>query len=242
MDPVTLTAPAKLTLRLKLVGRREDGYHLIEAEMVTLRLADVLSVGDGDALTIGGPFADAIPTDDRNLVRRALAMLDRRATVHIDKQIPAGGGLGGGSADAAAILRWAGCLDLALAARLGADVPFCVIGGQARVAGIGEVVTPIAPTARRFTLCIPPLAVSTPSAYRAWDDLGGPVSDGPNDLEAGAIAVEPRLGLWRDRFAEATGVRPTLAGSGATWFVAGEYPEAATAMPEATVILTSTDI
>lgn len=236
-----LIAPAKLTVSLRLTGVRSDGYHLIDAEMVTLDLADHLTIDDGDGLSVSGPFADGIPTDGSNLIRKALAALGRTAKVHVDKQIPAGGGLGGGSADAAAILRWAGCDDLELAARLGADVPFCVVGGRARVTGIGEILEPLDPVERWFTLCIPPLAVSTVAAYKAWDALGGPHDDGPNDLTAGALAVEPRLAYWRDRFAEATGRTPVLAGSGATWFVDGACPDAVTAMDKATVVVTRTD-
>ena len=131
--PSQVRAPAKLTLSLRIIGVRADGYHLLDAEMVTLELADTLTFADGDGLTVSGPFAAGVPTDDSNLVRRALRLVGRRAAVHVDKHIPAGGGLGGGSADAAAVLRWAGVDDLAVAAALGADVPFCLVGGRARV-------------------------------------------------------------------------------------------------------------
>jgi 4-diphosphocytidyl-2-C-methyl-D-erythritol kinase len=233
-------APAKLTTRLKLVGLRADGYHLIDAEMVTLQVGDVVSFDDGDSLTMSGPFAAGIDLGPTNLVNRALRAVGRRAAVHVEKRIPAGGGLGGGSADAAAVLRWAGVNDLSVAASLGADVPFCVVGGRARVTGIGEIIEPLEPIPEQFTLCIPPLAVSTPAAYRAWDELGGPICDGPNDLEAGALLVEPRLAHWRDRLREACGVEPILAGSGATWFCPGAHDEAAAALPDATVIVTQT--
>ena len=79
-------------------------------------------------------------------------------------------------------------------------------------------------TGQRFTLLTPPFGVSTPLVYQAWDRLGGLGSDGPNDLEAAALAVEPRLAAWRDRLGEATGERPALAGSGSTWFVRGAFP------------------
>ncbi|MFK7916792.1 MAG: 4-(cytidine 5'-diphospho)-2-C-methyl-D-erythritol kinase, partial [Ilumatobacter sp.] len=69
-----------------------------------------------------------------------------------------------------------------------------------------------------ITLIIPPLSISTPAAYRAWDALGGPTAEGPNDLEPAAIAVEPRMGWWRDALTVALGEPPVLAGSGATWF------------------------
>ena len=70
----------------------------------------------------------------------------------------------------------------------------------------------------------PPFGVSTPLVYQAWDRLGGAGSAGPNDLEAAALAVEPRLAAWRERLGEATGEQPTLAGSGSTWFVRGAFP------------------
>ena len=114
------------------------------------------------------------------------------------KRIPAGAGLGGGSADAAAVLRWAGVLDPAVAAGLGADVPFCVVGGRALVTGIGEVVEPLGFEAFTAVLVTPALTVSTPEVYRAWDALGGPTGEHGNDLEPPPLVVEPRLGWWRD--------------------------------------------
>jgi 4-diphosphocytidyl-2-C-methyl-D-erythritol kinase len=234
-------ALAKLTTRLRIVGVRPDGYHLIDAEMVTLELADMLRIASGDGLAITGPFASGVPADDSNLVRRALQLVGRTADVRIDKQIPAGGGLGGGSADAAAVLRWAGVDDLTVAARLGADVPFCLVGGRARVSGIGEVVQPLPFLDRTYTLVTPPIVVSTPAVYRAWDDLGGPTGDGLNDLEPAALTVAPSLVDWRDRIASAAGVEPALAGSGATWFVEGAHPALADAVPDAFVVVTRTD-
>jgi 4-diphosphocytidyl-2-C-methyl-D-erythritol kinase len=112
------------------------------------------------------------------------------------------------------------------ASRLGADIPFCLVGGRARVRGIGEIVEPLGFVESTVTLVIPPLAVSTPAAYRAWDDLGGPTADGPNDLEPAALVVEPRLARWRDLIGERTGRSPVLAGSGATWFTEGEHGNA----------------
>lgn len=219
-------APAKLTLSLRVTGVRADGYHLIDAEMVALDYGDVLEFDEGDGLEVVGPWAAGVPTGEDNLVRRALAATGRRAHVRLDKRVPAGAGLGGGSADAAAVLRWAGCADVAVAAHLGADVPFCLIGGRARVRGVGERVEPLAAVDRVFTLLVPPVAVSTPAVYRAWDDLGGrPAPEGSvNDLETPALAVAPALAEWRDRLALATGVRPQLAGSGGTWFVEGDFP------------------
>ena len=213
-------ALAKLTLSLRVTGVRDDGYHLIDAEMATLDLADVLTFSDGDGVEVVGA---ELPPDD--LVRRALRAVGRRAAVRLEKHIPVGAGLGGGSADAAAVLRWAGCTDVDVAVRLGADVPFCVVGGRARVTGVGELVEPLPFLDAAFTVLTPPFAVSTPAVYRAWDDLGGPRADGTNDLEPAALRVEPRLAAWRDRLGDATGRVPVLAGSGGTWFVEGEFPD-----------------
>jgi len=219
-----LTAPAKLTVSLRVTGVRGDGYHLIDAEMVSLDLADELVLSEGSGLVVveGRHLGHVDP--DHNLVGKALRAVGRRAHVELRKRIPAGGGLGGGSSNAAAILRWAGCDDLAVAASLGADVPFCLRGGRARVTGIGEVLEPLPFVAHTYTLAMPPYGCSTPAVYAAWDDLGGPTADGPNDLEPAALAVKPRMARFRDELADATGQVPRLAGSGSTWFVEGEFP------------------
>ncbi|HET6964346.1 MAG TPA: 4-(cytidine 5'-diphospho)-2-C-methyl-D-erythritol kinase [Acidimicrobiales bacterium] len=220
-------ARAKLTLSLRVTGVRDDGYHLLDSEMVTLDLADRLQFGEGDGLTVTGLGAGGqVPGGRDNLVLRALAACGRRAAVRLDKRIPTGGGLGGGSADAAAVLRWAGVTDVGTAVRLGADVPFCLTGGRARVRGVGEIVEPLPfeeVGGRPFTLLVPPLHVSTVEVYREWDRLGGPVGGQGNDLEPAAVSVEPELVRWRDRLGDATGETPMLAGSGATWFVPGAY-------------------
>jgi 4-diphosphocytidyl-2-C-methyl-D-erythritol kinase len=238
---VTVVAPAKLTVSFKLLGTRADGYHLVDGELVALSHADVLTIDpDGDGLVVTGPAAAGVPADATNLVARALALVGRHAGVHIDKRIRPEGGLGGGSSDAAAVLRWAGCTDPAVAARLGADVAFCLRGGRARVSGVGEIVDPLPFEDRTYTLVTPPFGVSTVAAYRAWDALGGPVVDGPNDLEPAAFAVEPRLAIWRDRIREVAGTTPVLAGSGSTFFVTGAHPELGPALPDATVVVTRT--
>ena len=149
----------------------------------------------GTGISVGGPFANGVPTNADNLVARALQLAQRDAGVHIDKQIPNGGGLGGGSADAAAVLRWAGFTDLVAASRIGADIAFCMVGGRAQVRGIGEVVEPVTPDPSNseplvVTLIVPPLFVSTPAVYHAWDELAVPAQRAAiNDLEAAAIVV-----------------------------------------------------
>jgi 4-diphosphocytidyl-2-C-methyl-D-erythritol kinase len=221
-NPVSrLVAPAKLTVSLQVTGVRPDGYHELLAEMVTLSLADELQMdpgGSGLAVEVEpGVRADGLPGPGQNLVERALAATDRRAGVRLTKRIPSGGGLGGGSADAAAVLRWAGCADPGVAVRLGADVPFCLVGGRARVEGVGEVVTPLPFEPREYLLVLPPFGVETARVYRAWDE--DPRHEGPNALTAAALAVEPRLAAWRDALGEWSGREPVLAGSGSTWFV-----------------------
>lgn len=221
----TLLAPAKLTTSLHVTGVRPDGMHLIEAEMVSLDLADTLEIGPGDGLAIVGHGTDTVgfdvDTGPDNLIRRALALVGRTAQVRVHKQIPAGAGLGGGSADAAAILRWAGMTDEVAAANLGADVAFCLVGGSAQVSGIGERIRPTTYERRTFTLLTPAFGCSTPVVYRSWDELGGPTGTGGNDLEPAALAAYPGLAESRDRLGSAAGVTPRLAGSGSTWFVEG---------------------
>ena len=237
-----LQAAAKLTLSLRVTGVRPDGFHLIDAEMVSLELSDTVEVDDApvSSLSVSGPFADGVPTDGSNLVMKALGLAGRTARVHVTKNIPNGGGLGGGSADAAAVLRWAGFDDLAAAARVGADIAFCMVGGRARVTGIGEIVEPLAHEPRAVTLVIPPLHVSTPAVYRTWDRLGGPTTHPVNHLTEAAIATEPGLAVWQERIRQASGQEPVLAGSGATWFLHGHHDGIAAALAGATVITTNT--
>jgi 4-diphosphocytidyl-2-C-methyl-D-erythritol kinase len=221
-----LTAPAKLTLSLRVTGVRADGYHLLDAEMVTVDLADTLEISDGSGLevvddVVGGLGTAGLGVGPDNLVRQALGAVERHAAVRLVKRIPVGAGLGGGSADAAAVLRWAGCRDFRVAASLGADVPFCVVGGRARVRGVGDAVEPLAFAPCSFLLVLPPLSVDTAAVYRAWDagHRPTPATELGNDLEPAAMAVAPGLAVWRDALAEMSGARPRLAGSGAAWFV-----------------------
>ena len=220
-------APAKLTLTLEITGVRGDGYHELRTEMVSLDLADELVIdpsGSGLVVHPGvGSRAETLSVGPDNLALRALSAVGRSAHVELDKRIPLGGGLGGGSSDAGAVLRWAGCTDPRLAASIGADVPFCLTGGRALVTGIGDVLSPLSFEPRSFVLLIPPFGVDTTAVYRRWDEQSArqrrPWHDPPNDLARAAMDVEPRLEQWRARFEQATGLEPVLAGSGSTWFV-----------------------
>jgi 4-diphosphocytidyl-2-C-methyl-D-erythritol kinase len=211
-----------LTVHLHVTGVRDDGMHLIDAEMVSLDFHDTLEFSEGDALDVGGN--KYIPTDENNLVVRALRLANKRAHVKLTKNIPSGGGLGGGSSDAGAVLRWANFDDNNAAARIGADVPFCIRGGRARVRGIGEQVEPLPFEERTYTLLLPPFGVNTAAVYRRYDEMASDLDfSARNHLEIPALAVEPRLALWRDKFAAWTGSVPILAGSGSTWFVEGSH-------------------
>lgn len=232
MDRIGVQAPAKLTLSLRVTGLRADGYHTIDAEMVSLDLYDDLEimpggswvqVADGDQ-SDGTVDVELDPHD--NLVTRAAELADVRIGARITKRIPAGAGLGGGSSNAAAVLRWAGFTDVERAATIGADVAFCLVGGRARVTGIGEIVEPLPFVAQTFTLVTPPIFCSTPAVYAKWDELGGPVGANGNDLEPAALVVAPDLAQARDALGEATGQTPRLAGSGSSWFVEGDFPAA----------------
>ena len=217
-----MSAPAKLTLSLQVTGVRPDGYHLLAAEFVTVNLFDTLFIGGGaggttrgadetargdhetpvgpaSKLTVsydpgdgsGWPWA-GIDVDRRNLVVCALDAVGRTAPIRLVKRIPPGAGLGGGSADAAAVLRWAARTDLAFAASLGADVPFCVFGGRARVGGIGEVVDPLPYEERTFTLLVPPFGMDTAAVYKTWDELGSERNERAERVPPTTISKRPR--------------------------------------------------
>ncbi|HEY0203501.1 MAG TPA: 4-(cytidine 5'-diphospho)-2-C-methyl-D-erythritol kinase [Acetobacteraceae bacterium] len=178
-------APAKVNLFLHVVGRRPDGYHLLDSLAVFPGAADRLMAGPapGLTLTVTGPFGDGLDAGPDNLVLRAARALAEKsgvtagAALVLDKRLPVASGIGGGSADAAAALRllsrlWSvglpgGALqELALA--LGADVPVCIAGQAARMGGTGDLLSP-APALPPFgaVLVNPGIAVSTPEVFRA---------------------------------------------------------------------------
>jgi 4-diphosphocytidyl-2-C-methyl-D-erythritol kinase len=175
-------APAKINLHLHVVGRRPDGYHLLDSLVVFAGAADRLTVepADGLSLSVTGPFAAGLDGEADNLVLRAARTLAASAGVRaagrlvLEKNLPVASGIGGGSADAAAALRllsrfWGIDAGLkTLAAGLGADVPVCVASRPAVMSGIGEVLAP-APLlpASGMVLVNPGVAVSTPSVFRA---------------------------------------------------------------------------
>ena len=179
-------AYAKINLSLDIVGVRNDGYHLIKTVMQSISLHDIVGVekiGSGISITCDDP---TVPCDERNIVhkcaRRFFERVGESFGIHIDiqKDIPSQAGLGGGSADGAAVLVLLNklCEDrltteelCEIGATVGADIPFCIVGGCVLCEGIGEVLTPIDSKAE-LSLCIvkPDFGVSTVEAYRAFDN------------------------------------------------------------------------
>ncbi len=255
---LTVQAPAKLNRFLAVLGRRADGFHELELVTTVLDdvpdLADTLSAEPAEALSLAitGPTGEGLEAGESNLVIRAWRLLEeavRRplpAALRLEKRIPHGAGLGGGSSDAAAALRlgnrlFAAGLDdhtlLALAARLGSDVPLFLLGGTVLGLGRGERVFPLRPVPLEPILLVHPgLHVSTPSVYRAIQEIGYPFPEAlgsqgegaappwRNDLTGAAIWVCPPLAEVRDALRDAGG-DPLLCGSGSCW--AARFPDPA---------------
>ncbi|HEY6843661.1 MAG TPA: 4-(cytidine 5'-diphospho)-2-C-methyl-D-erythritol kinase, partial [Thermoanaerobaculia bacterium] len=137
-----LAAHAKINWSLRVTGKRDDGYHDIETLFQTISLHDTLTIEPADTLelTCSDP---SIPTDDTNLVMRAAKAAGLTARIHLEKRIPAGGGLGGGSSDAAAVLSFAKKFDGNIALSIGSDVPFFIHGGTQYATGRGDLLTPL---------------------------------------------------------------------------------------------------
>ena len=247
--PDLYPAPAKLNLFLHITGRRADGYHLLQSVFQLIDFADQLQFAlrdDGQIHRITD-VPGVAPEDD--LMIRAARLLEAAASargisvpgveIEIDKQLPMGGGLGGGSSDAATTLIalnqfWQTGLSKAdlmqLGLRLGADVPFFLFGGNAFVEGIGEQLTPLITPQTWFVIVHPGVAVPTPlifgaadltrdtKAVKMSDFSAGPLGFGRNDLQAVAARAFPAVAdalKWLSDFGAAR-----MTGSGACVFVA----------------------
>jgi 4-diphosphocytidyl-2-C-methyl-D-erythritol kinase len=201
-EAVTRAAPAKLNLYLHVVGRRADGYHLLDSLIAFAAVHDTVRAVKADALTLAldGPFGRALADEADNLVLRAaraladLAGVAPHAALTLTKRLPVASGIGGGSADAAAAIAAVCALwrvspapdalaKLALA--LGADVPVCLAGKAAQVGGIGETMAPAPPLPRAPLVLVNPLVpLPTPAVFKART---GPFSE-PAPLIAGGSA------------------------------------------------------
>ncbi len=220
---------AKINWSLRITGKRPDGFHDLETVFQTISLHDELTFRPSDrlSLTCDDP---SIPTDDTNLVMRAARLAGAPpVAIELRKRIPAGGGLGGGSSNAAATLLALGANrnDLPeLALSLGSDVPFFLLGGTAYATGRGEQLTPLPPRSgiplllvlpeervmtkdafARITRCSPPLGI---------DAYGTGFTSFTNDFEEPVFALLPRLRAYKQRLSEAGATWASMTGSGST--------------------------
>lgn len=255
---LVLEAPAKINLTLEVTGVEANGYHTLDTLFAWLTLHDTLELSRAESTSFemisDGADLSRVESDESNLVLRALRALETLSgrelptRFRLTKRIPAGGGLGGGSADASAALvglRTLHDLDLTdqdlhtVASRLGADVAFGLKGGFARGEGYGERLTPLElPTElveRQLLLLAPGFACPTPEVYRSWDQsptqqargaterfLGASANERlgqiSNDLEPAAIRLYPALEELKRRMQSAGLEGVCLSGSGSTLF------------------------
>jgi len=236
----TSLAFAKLNLFLAVHGRRDDGFHEIESIVQTIDLADRVEVDvrPGTGIVVENTLADIQGPDlaERAVVAwLAVKEVSLHVEIRIQKGIPAGAGLGGGSSDAAAVLQ---SLDrlvpprLAdeelrrLAAGMGSDVPLFLVGGRVRITGRGEIVERLPGTRReRFVVVVPPMRCPTADVYGAWaahrtSRPGAASALGSNDLLAPALAVRPQLRRYEEAVAHSGGLYSGMSGSGSSFYVA----------------------
>ncbi|MCX6397334.1 MAG: 4-(cytidine 5'-diphospho)-2-C-methyl-D-erythritol kinase [Propionibacteriales bacterium] len=208
---ITVRAPAKINLLLGVGPVRDDGFHPLDTVYQAISLYDDVTVAESaawsvDVEPIGDVDVSEVPLDDSNIAIRAGKLLTahhgigRHAAIGISKGIPVAGGMAGGSADAAATLV---ALDrlwdlqttdddlLAIAAELGSDVPFALIGGTAHGTGRGELVEPVADHGTWWWVVVPNVeGMSTPAVYRAFDEVGSDEHSGGSDTLAVRTALE----------------------------------------------------
>lgn len=279
---LTATAPAKLNLTLRVEPLRDDGFHPLESLVTLIEFGDQVTVTprDDDAIVISCN-QPGVPTDETNLAFGAASVLseaaeiDRGVTIHLEKRIPPGMGLGGGSSNAATTLRLLNKLwdagykqdELSkLAMLLGSDVPLFLHGPLSVIRGRGEEVEPQAePMSYAVVLVMPQLHCSTPSVYRAFDEIPSHPPRAEletilsscsadtlmmqlfNDLEEPAFRVQPLLRQVAIEVRKRIGVPVLVTGSGAGIFrLCGSDEEAQatanklTGMPGVEVVVTRT--
>jgi 4-diphosphocytidyl-2-C-methyl-D-erythritol kinase len=256
---LTAEAFAKVNRGLRVISLRADGYHEIDTIFQTVDLTDSLEVMEGRGRLEVECDDPGVPSGPENLAWRAGALLAKRygmapsARIELRKRIPAGGGLGGGSADAAGVLvllsrLWdvpaAGEDLFEIARELGSDVPFFLTGGRARGRGRGDEIEPLPDEEpREFVLVVPPFSVSTAAVYarrREAQAAAGKseTAEGTNDLARAAMEVEPRLARYRDSLRERY-PDGEISGSGSCLFAPArdeaDVGKLASAIPEARV-------
>jgi 4-diphosphocytidyl-2-C-methyl-D-erythritol kinase len=244
-DRLVVPAPAKVNLFLHVTGRRDDGYHLLESLFALVDLADTVTLVRRDDRTI--VRARAVPgvAEQADLaMRAAVALRDATGTpfgasIAVEKRIPMGGGLGGGSSDAASVLLglnrlWALGLSRAelagIGVKLGADVPFFVHGENAIVRGIGEVIAPVSLPRQWLALALPAVQVPTATIFAAAELTRSTpsakmnvfsVGYGRNDLEPVAAARHPDIAAALAALGRVAG-NARMSGSGSSLFAACE--------------------
>lgn len=247
-----IEAYAKINLSLAVTGVREDGYHTLHTVMQTVSLHDELTVECAGELSFS--CSEPLLAGENNLcVKAARAFFCETgiaggARIRLQKKIPTGAGLGGGSADAAAVLRALNVLYgnplslqalLALGAKLGADVPFCIRGGKCLCTGIGEVLTPL-PAGERLHLVIAKgeSGLSTPEMYRRMDEVRDAWSPASregffNDFEPVAECVLADISVLKKKLTVLGASVSMMSGSGSAVFGIFETEEKANAAAEA---------
>jgi 4-diphosphocytidyl-2-C-methyl-D-erythritol kinase len=236
-------APAKINLTLHVTGQRSDGYHLLDSLVVFAGVGDRLWLSPGPALSMDvmGDRADGVPADSRNLVWQAAHAVDWTGHIRLNKVLPHGAGLGGGSSDTAAVLRVLSGLGLeipeALPLSLGADVPVCMTSQAARMQGIGERITPVDLPQLPAVLVNPGISVPTGPVFSALasrenspmtadipkfetpESCAGWLRDQRNDLEIPAMGAVREVEFLLDELRMTTGaLMARMSGSGATCF------------------------
>ncbi|WP_290462527.1 4-(cytidine 5'-diphospho)-2-C-methyl-D-erythritol kinase [Acutalibacter muris] len=226
-----INAYGKINLTLDVVGRREDGYHLLDTVMQTISVWDELEIQHSRQPGVHLQCnRESLPTDSKNTAFRAAkffledrGLQNEGVYIFIKKHIPSRSGMGGGSADAAAVLRGLNEMYetklsaeklMELGAKVGADVPFCVIGGAARCTGTGAQVEPIVPMPECWlVVCKPPTGMSTPRAYALLDQYPlSSIQATPRMLEAMAVGSLKRIGRsLANRFDETLRMAPVRA-------------------------------
>ncbi|HET7437230.1 MAG TPA: 4-(cytidine 5'-diphospho)-2-C-methyl-D-erythritol kinase [Thermoanaerobaculia bacterium] len=221
---VTVQSYAKINWSLRITGKRADGFHDLETVFQEISLHDTITFRDAErlSLTCDDP---SIPVDESNLVLRAARMAGAETVaIHLQKRIPAGGGLGGGSSNAAATLV-ALHGDTSRALELGSDVPFFLVGGTAYATGRGEVLTPLPRMASiPLLLLLPEERVLTKEAFARITRYSPPLGIGAyrdfsaftNDFEEPVFAMLPRLRELKTRLLDAGATWAQMSGSGST--------------------------
>lgn len=185
MPKICLKARAKINLNLDVIGKRPDGYHIVEMVMQQIDLFDNVTISKEDQGIIVETTCEYVKDDDSNIAYKAAMLLMKDypeiagVRIHIEKLIPVAAGMAGGSTDAAAVLIGMNALFelglsqetlMAYGLKLGADVPFCILGGAAVAEGIGEALTPIEGLKNQWALIAkPPISVSTKEIYTNYD-------------------------------------------------------------------------